>query len=145
MQTWPPDVKKWKTLGCRRTQNYYQIWLAEKLSTWLLSSGQDFNKKFLDSKHVLKVYFKPSRKNKIFLFLPLPSKLASLKNDHLSALFKIKTNSEFYFFRQKLTRIKWLDTIEVCKSWSPSATSGRFWPYCVTIPYPYYLCSPIYL
>ena len=32
------------------------------MSTWLLSSGQDFGKKFLDSKHVLKVYFKPSRK-----------------------------------------------------------------------------------
>ena len=31
--------------------------------TWLLSSGQDFSKKFLDSKHVLKVTFKPSRKN----------------------------------------------------------------------------------
>jgi hypothetical protein len=83
MQTWPPDVKKLNSLCCRRTQNNYQIWLVEKLSTWLLSSGQDFNKKFLDSKHVLKVYFKPGRKNQNFWFLPLPSKLASLKNDHL--------------------------------------------------------------
>jgi hypothetical protein len=45
-----------------------QIWHAEKLSTWLLSSGQEFDEKFLDSKHVLK----PSRKNKDFIFLPVP-------------------------------------------------------------------------
>jgi hypothetical protein len=32
----------------------------------LLSSRQDFGKNVLDSKHVLKVYFKPSRKNKDF-------------------------------------------------------------------------------
>ena len=38
----------------------------------MLSSGQEFDEKFLDSKHVLKVYFKPSRKNKIFVFLPDP-------------------------------------------------------------------------
>ena len=50
----------------------------------MLSSGQDFDKKFLDLKHVLKVYFKPLRKNQKFWFLPIPSKLASLKNDHLS-------------------------------------------------------------
>ena len=42
-------------------------------SIWLLSSGQDFGKKFLDSKHVLKVYFKPRRKNQKKIFLPLPS------------------------------------------------------------------------
>jgi hypothetical protein len=41
----------------------------------LLSSGQDFGKKFLDSKHVLKVYLKPSRKIQFFLFLPLSSVL----------------------------------------------------------------------
>ena len=50
----------------------------------MLSSGKDFNKNFLDSKHVLKVYFKPSRKNQDFLFLPLQSKPRSMKNDHLS-------------------------------------------------------------
>jgi hypothetical protein len=49
----------------------------------LLSSGQEFDKKFLDSKHVLKVYFKPSRKNPDFGFLPLPSKLVRLKNPYL--------------------------------------------------------------
>ena len=41
-------------------------WYVFKLSTWLLSSGQDFDKNFLDSKHVLKVYFKPIRKNLLF-------------------------------------------------------------------------------
>ena len=45
---------------------------AEKLSTWLLRSGQEFDKKFLDSKQVLKVYFNPSMKNKDFVFLGVP-------------------------------------------------------------------------
>ena len=76
--------QKVEKIAWQTNSNYYQIWQAEKLSTWLLSSGQDFDKKFLDSKHVLKVYFKPSRKNQNFWFLPLPSKLASLTNDHLS-------------------------------------------------------------
>jgi hypothetical protein len=49
----------------------------------LLSSEKDVDKNFLASKHVLKVYFKPSRKNQDFLFLPLPSKLASMKNGHI--------------------------------------------------------------
>ena len=57
IQTWPSDIKKLKTDRCTRTEP------SEKLSTWLLSSGQDFGKNFLDSKHVLKVYFKPSRQN----------------------------------------------------------------------------------
>jgi hypothetical protein len=52
----------------------------------LLSSGQDFNKNFLDSKHVLKVYFKPGRKNPDFGFLPLPSKPVWLKNPYLNDL-----------------------------------------------------------
>ena len=42
------------------------IWQTEKLSTWLLSSGQDFGKKSIVSKHILKVYSKPSRKNPDF-------------------------------------------------------------------------------
>ena len=37
---------------------------------------------------VLKVYFKPSRKNLDFGFLPLPSKPAWLKNDHLTLYFR---------------------------------------------------------
>ena len=39
----------------------------------MLSSGQELGKKLLDSKHVLKIIFKPSRQNKdFFLFLPDP-------------------------------------------------------------------------
>ena len=59
------------------------FWQAEKLSTWLLSSGQEFDKKFLDSKHVLKVYLKPSRKNKDFVFLTVPILPGWLKILHL--------------------------------------------------------------
>ena len=48
----------------KNTQKKFSTGL-EKLSTWLLSSGQEFDEMFLDSKHVLKVYFKPSRKKNI--------------------------------------------------------------------------------
>ena len=58
-------------------------WQVEKLSTWLLSWGQEFDEKFLDSNHVLKVYFKPSRKNKDFVFLPVPILPGWLKILHL--------------------------------------------------------------
>ena len=37
-----------------------------------------------DSKYVLKVYFKPSRKNNKKIFLPLPSELVWLKILHLN-------------------------------------------------------------
>ena len=67
-----------------------KIWPSEKLSTWLLSSGQDFGKKFLDSKHVLKVYLKTSRKSQIFLFLPLSSVLVWLRIPHLRGIDIIK-------------------------------------------------------
>ena len=49
----------------------------------MLSSGQEFDEKFLDSKHDLKVYFKPSRKKKYFEFLPLPILPVWLKFLHL--------------------------------------------------------------
>ena len=39
---------------------------------------------FLDSNHVLKVYFKSSRKNQDFLFLPLPSVRVWLKIRYLT-------------------------------------------------------------
>ena len=45
--------------------------------------GREFDKTFLDSKYVLKVYFKHRVKNPDFGFLPHPSKPAWLKNDHL--------------------------------------------------------------
>ena len=41
-------------------------------------------RRFFKSKHVLKVYFKPSRKNKDFLFLPDPDLLVRLKILHLT-------------------------------------------------------------
>ena len=61
-------------------------WKTEYLSTWLLSSGQEFDEKFLESKHVLnfKVYFQPSRKKKYFVFLPLPILPVRLKILHLN-------------------------------------------------------------
>ena len=52
----------------------------------MLSSGQDFGKKFLDSKHVLKVYLKHSRKNPKISFLPFCSELVRLKILHLTNL-----------------------------------------------------------
>ena len=51
-----------------------------------LSVGQEFDKKFLNSTHVLKVYFKLNRKNPDFVFLPLPTLPASVKNGHLCEL-----------------------------------------------------------
>ena len=54
-------------------------------------SGQDFDKNFLDSKHVLKVYFKLSRKNPDFGFLPLPSEPVWLKTPYLSAKLSIES------------------------------------------------------
>jgi hypothetical protein len=56
----------------------------------LLSSGQEFDEKFLDSKHVLKVYFKPSRKKINFVFLPLPILPVRLKILHLTGFCKIE-------------------------------------------------------
>ena len=58
----------------------------QKWRIWYLSSGQEFDKNFLDSKskHVLKVYFKPSRKNQKNLFLPLPSVPVWLPTRYLS-------------------------------------------------------------
>ena len=54
----------------------------------MLSSEQDFDKNFLDSKLVLKVYLKPSRKNQKNLFLPLPSVPVWLKIRYLRILMR---------------------------------------------------------
>ena len=72
----------------------------------MLSSEQDFGKKFLDSKHVLKVYLKPSRKNqKKNIFTTLlcagltqnpPLKLVNLRADmhrHLRGRNENKTKA----------------------------------------------------
>ena len=62
-------------------------------------TSREFNKKCLDSKHVFKVNFKPSRKNSDIGFLPLPSKPVWLKNDHLTQYFyfttKLRTEKVF--------------------------------------------------
>ena len=71
------------------------ILVSEKLSTWLLSSGQEFDEKFLDSKHVLKVYFKPSREKKYFGFLPLPILPVWLKFLHLKLPASIFWNAVY--------------------------------------------------
>ena len=88
-----------------------------------LSSGQDFEKNFLDSKHVLKVCFKPSRKNQDFWFLPLPLQPVSLANGHLNDInfWKVSGNpktSRFWklqlsmsYGTQKSFAIKNLDEI----------------------------------
>jgi hypothetical protein len=112
---------------CRtRTLNYYQIWLAEKLSTWLLSSGQDFSKKFLDSKHVLKVYFKPSRKNQNFLFLPLCSELVWLKILHLRDSF-FQTSIYLTSLFSKIMANLWQTGIHFIHKiqWFPSSSFGK--------------------
>ena len=61
---------------------------------------QEFDEKFLDSKHVLKVYFKPISKNKDFVFLPVPILPFWLKIGHLSkydtySILTVMTRVEF--------------------------------------------------
>ena len=67
---------------CDLCSQYIQVWKlfkggnysraetirGNKVCTKFFSSGQEFDEKFLKSKHVLKVFFKPSRKNKDFIF-----------------------------------------------------------------------------
>ena len=43
---------------------------------------------FFDSNHVLKAYFKPSRKNKDFVFLPVPILPGWLKILHLKLFYE---------------------------------------------------------
>jgi hypothetical protein len=61
----------------------------------LLSSGQEFDEKFLVSKHVLKVNFKARRKKKYFVFLPVPILPGQLKIRHLSLGEILKENELF--------------------------------------------------
>ena len=78
--------KSWKQMVAHKLQTNSKF---DLLKIWLLGSGQDFGKKFLDSKHVLKVYLKPSRKNPKILFLPLCSLLVRLNILHLSKKFAL--------------------------------------------------------
>ena len=73
--------KSWKRIVAHTFESIIKF---DTLKNWLLSSGQDFGKTFLDSKHVLKVYFKPRRKNPFLLFLPLTSEPVWLKIYHKS-------------------------------------------------------------
>ena len=57
--------------------------LKSGICTWYFSSGKEFDENLLDSKHVLKVFFKPSRKKKDFVFLPVPILPVWLKIGHL--------------------------------------------------------------
>ena len=55
-------------LDHQMSKSWKPIAAYELETTWLLSLGQHLAKKVLDSKHVLKVYFMPSRKNQRILF-----------------------------------------------------------------------------
>ena len=99
--------KSWKNCVAGRTQTISKF---DGLKNWLLSSGQDFGKKFLDSKHVLKVYLKPSRKNPKISFLPLCSELVRLKILHLNRGIKwrcLQVNKYESFLR--IVNKLWLD------------------------------------
>ena len=95
----------------------------------MLSSGQDFGKTFLDSKHVLKVYFKPSRKNQKFLFLPLPSLPVWLPTHYLRRGFV----SGFCILEQVLghfqtffPRTQKLDTTSLLTTYIPKSLIDNF-------------------
>ena len=103
-QKWPFKSLKWwifsqtssEQSGKNRKSWFFLLGLKYTLRTFFES------KKLLSKScpelsnqvHVLKVYFKPSRKNPDFGFLPLPSKLVWLKNSYLSKnKFKNKIRS----------------------------------------------------
>ena len=89
---------KYTLRTCFESKIFCQIWQAEKWRTWYLSSGQEFDENFLDSKHVFKVYFKPSRKNKDFVFLPDPILPGWLKILHLNCYSHFQVKSSTYLF-----------------------------------------------
>ena len=78
VQTWQLDVKNLKWSCHLKTANKK----AEKWCTCYLSSWQEFDENFLDSKHL----FKSSRKNKDFVFLPVPILPVWVKIGHLNWL-----------------------------------------------------------
>ena len=70
--------KSWKEIAAHELETTNKF---DKLKNWVPDcSGQDFGKKFLDSKHVLKVSFKPSRKNSDFYFYHFPLSLSGWKS-----------------------------------------------------------------
>jgi hypothetical protein len=101
----------------------------------LLSSGQEFDERFLDSKHVLKVNCKPSRKNKDLVSLQVPILPGWLKILHLRAYddwifnnlihpFKYSTFFIKSFNFKNAVRIRILASM-IVKSGNPLETSGH--------------------
>jgi hypothetical protein len=75
-KTWPPDVKNlnWTCQQFLETT----IKFGRLKSDVPDITAQEFDENFLDSKHVLKVYFK----NKDFVFLPVPILPVCVKIGH---------------------------------------------------------------
>ena len=66
----PQDVKTFNWIAGPLLETISKF---DRLKNWVPDcSGQEFDEKILVSEHVLKVYFKPSRQNKDFVFLPDP-------------------------------------------------------------------------
>ena len=72
---------------------FWHLMVRFGCNKWFWGHFQDFDKNFLDSNHVLKVYFNPSRKNPDFGFLPLPSEPVWLKTPYLNKIH-LKENKE---------------------------------------------------
>ena len=102
--------KSWKGIAAHELETK-----ARKLSIWLLSSGQDFGKNLIASKHVLMVYFKPSRKNPDFFNFTtvlcacltdnLPLKSRHLRRYHYKGLIGTKKQAQ-----NKMSKAYW----EIC-------------------------------
>ena len=62
--------KSWKWIAAHAFETTNKFDKLKKLSTWLLSSGQDFGKKILDSKHDMssRCISSPAGKIQIFIF-----------------------------------------------------------------------------
>ena len=93
-------VRKGKTLLLKWLKNnllYPNLTTKCQKVKKMMGSGPDFNKYFLDQ-----VYFKPSRKNQDFLFLPLPSNWGASKVQHFQAdseyLGEINTKQNLLIF-----------------------------------------------
>ena len=105
--------KSWKGIAAHELKTTYKFDKL-KLSTWLLSSEQDFGKKLLDSKHVLKVCFKPSFE----FFFPVPILLISVKNGHWSCFLFL-----FFFSFHKI----WFYTTGYIRLWSNNIGCFGIW------------------
>ena len=73
----------WEKFWKYKNNDFIITGISLKRKTEKSCSEQDFNKNFIDSKHVLNEYFKPKKKNSDFGFLPLKTWPVFVKNDHL--------------------------------------------------------------